>query len=100
MLRPTIFYAHLLLLLAALLNGCGSMGTTSNSNNGNGGGGNGGMTAPVAPVGLTAIGGDAQVSLSWSAVNGATSYNVKRSTTSGGPYAQLSAPTGTSYVDS
>jgi fibronectin type 3 domain-containing protein len=84
--------------VAALLNGCGSMGTSSTA--GNGSGGNGSMAAPATPVGLAAVSGDAQVDLSWSAVNEATSYNVKRSTTSGGPYAQLSAPAGTSYVDS
>ncbi|MCA1607668.1 MAG: hypothetical protein LC775_19875, partial [Acidobacteria bacterium] len=41
---------------------------------------------PAAPTGLTATAGNAQVALSWTASSGATSYNVKRSTTSGGPY--------------
>jgi len=43
-------------------------------------------TVPAAPAGLTATAGNAQAALSWNAVSGATSYNVKRSTTSGGPY--------------
>lgn len=38
---------------------------------------------PAVPVGLSATAGDTQVALSWTASFGATSYNVKRSTTSG-----------------
>ncbi|MEJ6979706.1 fibronectin type III domain-containing protein [Pedobacter sp. P351] len=41
---------------------------------------------PAAPTGLTATAGDTQAALSWTAVSGATSYNVKRATTTGGPY--------------
>lgn len=52
------------------------------------------------PSNLTAIAGDSQVSLSWDAVLGATGYNVKRSTASGGPYTTIAGGvTGTSYVD-
>jgi len=51
------------------------------------------------PSGLTAIAGNAQVSLSWSAASGATSYRVKRSTTSGGPYTQIGTPAGTNFTD-
>jgi len=54
---------------------------------------------PPAPTNLTATAGDTQVSLTWSASSGATSYNVKRSGTSGGPYTQIAAPTSTSYTD-
>ncbi len=42
-----------------------------------------------APGDLTATAGNAQVTLSWSASAGAASYNVKRSTASGGPYATI-----------
>jgi fibronectin type 3 domain-containing protein len=57
-------------------------------------------TMPAAPSGLTASPGHEQVSLSWSAATGATSYNVKRSTTSGGPYTTVaSGITGTSYLN-
>ncbi len=44
-----------------------------------------GVTIQV-PTNLTATAGDAQVDLSWEAVEGAIGYNVKRATTSGGPY--------------
>jgi fibronectin type 3 domain-containing protein len=54
---------------------------------------------PSAPTGLTATGGNAQVSLAWNANTGATSYHVKRSTTSGSGYTQISAPTATNYTD-
>jgi hypothetical protein len=55
---------------------------------------------PSAPTGVTAVAGSTQVSLTWSAANGATSYNVKRSTTSGGPYATVvSGVTATAYTD-
>ena len=55
---------------------------------------------PVAPTGLNATAGNAQVSLSWNASSGATSYNVKRATTSGGPYTKVSSPTTASDTDS
>lgn len=54
---------------------------------------------PAAPTGLSATAGNAQVSLSWSASNGATSYNIKRSTTSGGPYSTVGTATVTNYVN-
>ena len=48
---------------------------------------------------LTATGGNQQVSLAWTASTGATSYNVKRATTNGGPYTTVASPAGTSYTD-
>ncbi|HEY4390863.1 MAG TPA: cellulose binding domain-containing protein [Paenibacillus sp.] len=44
---------------------------------------------PAAPTGLTATAGNAQVTLSWAASSGATSYTVKQATTSGGPYTDV-----------
>ena len=55
---------------------------------------------PVTPVGLAATAGNASVVLSWTASSGAASYNVKRSTTIGGPYATIApALAATSYTD-
>lgn len=55
---------------------------------------------PPAPTGLTALAGNAQVSLTWNTSVGATSYNVKRSNTSGGPYTTIATGvTPTSYTD-
>jgi hypothetical protein len=56
-------------------------------------------TPPAAPTGVTATSGNAQVSLSWTASAGASSYHVRRSTTSGSGYVQIAAPTITSYTD-
>jgi len=54
---------------------------------------------PAAPAGLEAVAGNMQVSLSWTASTGATSYHVKRSTTNGGPFTQVSAPTAANFTD-
>ncbi len=56
-------------------------------------------TPPAAPTGLQATAGNAQVTLSWSASSAATSYHVKRSTTNGSGYTQISTPTTTGYID-
>ncbi|GJM74667.1 hypothetical protein HMSSN036_68830 [Paenibacillus macerans] len=56
------------------------------------------ISVPAAPAGLTATAGNAKVELSWTASSGATSYNVKRATTSGGPYTTVATGvTATSY---
>jgi len=53
-----------------------------------------------APTGLAAAPGNASVSLKWSPATGASSYNVKRSAVSGGPYATLiTGLTTTNYTD-
>jgi fibronectin type 3 domain-containing protein len=57
------------------------------------------LPVPSAPTGLTATAGNAQVMLSWTASNGATSYNVKRSTTNGGGYQTVSSPSTSSFTD-
>jgi fibronectin type 3 domain-containing protein len=79
-----------LAVLLFLSAGCGGYG---------GGNGGGGQTFPSAPTGLTAIPGDKQVVLSWTAVAGATGYYAKRSTTTGGPYTQLPGTGATNFTD-
>jgi uncharacterized protein (TIGR03382 family) len=54
------------------------------------------MTAPT----LSGTPGVGSANLSWTSVSNATSYNVLRSTTSGGPYTLVANVTGTTYVDS
>ena len=81
------------LIAALFLPGCGG------SYNSTGSGGSGGGTPPGAPTGLAATAGVQQVSLSWTASTGASSYNVKRATTHGGPYTKISSPSATSYND-
>ncbi len=58
------------------------------------------VQAPAAPTGLTATAGNMQVALAWTTVNGATGYNIKRSTTSGSGYTQVGTSTTASYTDS
>jgi fibronectin type 3 domain-containing protein len=57
------------------------------------------LPVPAAPTGLTATAGNAQVMLAWTASAGATSYNVKRSTTNGSGYQTVSSPTTPSFTD-
>ncbi len=58
----------------------------------------GGCTPPSAPTGLSATAvSSSQINLSWSAVSGATTYNVYRSTTSGGPYSSVGSSATTSF---
>jgi beta-glucosidase len=52
-----------------------------------------------APTGLSAMPGNAQVSLSWNAASGAESYNVKRATVAGGPYSTVGTSATPSFVN-
>jgi hypothetical protein len=66
------------------------------------GGSGGPVTTPSAPVGVLASGSSKVITVRWLASNGATSYNVLRSTTSGGGYAAIASNLSTattSYVD-
>ena len=56
-------------------------------------------TAPAAPTGLTVSPGSTTVYLNWNASSGATSYNVKRATVSGGPYTTVASLTANNYTD-
>jgi len=59
------------------------------------------LAAPAAPTGLTAVAGNAQIALSWTAVPGAASYNVYRGTTAGGESTTpiYTGITGTTKID-
>jgi hypothetical protein len=88
-------------LFAMLLacNACSNSGSNSSNNNGGNSAPTAASTAPAAPLNLTASGGNQQISLAWTASTGATSYNVKRAATNGGPYTTVASPAGTSYTD-
>jgi hypothetical protein len=49
------------------------------------------VAPPAAPAGLAATGAKKKISLTWSGSTGATSYNVKRSSASGGPYTAIAS---------
>ena len=78
------------MLALALHPSCGGSGS---------GGGGGGSNPPSTPTGLTATAGDQQVSLTWNASTGATTYNVKRGAASGGPYTTIASPSAASYTN-
>jgi fibronectin type 3 domain-containing protein len=84
------FRGFLFVVGLALLSGCAPGGQSPAA----------GTSSIAAPADFTANPGNAMVGLSWAASSGATGYNVKRATTSGGPYTQVGAPTSTSYTDS
>jgi len=54
---------------------------------------------PGAPGSLNAAAGNAQVTLSWPAASGVSSYNLKSATNNGGPYAVLTSVTTTAYTN-
>ncbi len=54
---------------------------------------------PSVPGGLTVSVSNSLVRLTWSAVPGATGYNVQRSTSSGGPYTMVGTTAVASYND-
>jgi hypothetical protein len=56
--------------------------------------------APAAPRSLTGASADSQLVLRWTAAVGATSYNLKRSATNGGPYGVIASNLpGLTYTD-
>ncbi|WP_127532587.1 cellulase family glycosylhydrolase [Paenibacillus kobensis] len=57
-------------------------------------------TVPAAPANLSATAGNGQATLTWTGSTGATSYNVKRSTSNGGPYTTVATGVSvTSYTN-
>ena len=52
-----------------------------------------------APINLTAKATNSKVNLSWPAVDGATSYRIKRATSADGPYTTIASVSMLSYID-
>jgi hypothetical protein len=57
------------------------------------------LTVPRAPTGLAGVSGDHLVMLTWDAVVDVDSYDVKRATNHGGPFAVIGSAMGPSYTD-
>lgn len=55
---------------------------------------------PDAPVGLTALAGDGVVMLIWEPTGTALAYQIKRSTSDGGPYTPVAQTAATNFIDS
>ena len=57
------------------------------------------LSVPVAPT-LAAVPGDTQVTLTWNAVSGASTYTVSRGASAAGPFTPVkSGLSGTNYID-
>ena len=57
------------------------------------------IVPPPAPTGLTATAAKRKIALTWTAVTGVSTYVVRRSATSGGPYADIATVTSTTYTN-
>ncbi len=57
------------------------------------------VAIPSVPGGLIATSGNERALLRWNAASGATSYNVKRASASGGIYTTLATVAGTNFTD-
>ncbi len=58
-----------------------------------------GTNPPAGPIGLSATPTNSQIKLLWNSSVAATNYNVKRSTTSGGPYSTIASTANTNFAD-
>jgi hypothetical protein len=100
--KPMTIRALMMMACVILLAGCG--GTSEQASTGAPASAQASASAPVvqapvAPTGLAATPGNGQIGLTWSATGNATSYELKRATSNGGPYAQLGTASATSYMD-
>jgi fibronectin type 3 domain-containing protein len=57
------------------------------------------VTAPAVPTNVSASTEDGEVTVSWNAVTGASSYNISRSDSSDGTYTQVGTSTSPSYTE-
>jgi len=83
MKRNSRLVAWAFMFIVMLISGCGG-----------GGGGDSSPAAPPAPTGVTATAGDGSASIGWTAVTGATGYNIYYSTTTPVPKATATKITG------
>jgi hypothetical protein len=83
---------------AVVVSGCVD-GTTPGTVTGGGSSSSTGSAPSVAPADVNATAGNAQVSVSWLAVTGASSYNIYRSSTQGAEGTKINASSTTSFVD-
>jgi len=58
-----------------------------------------GSVPPAVPTNVVAVSDNGKVNLTWSVADGASTYKIKRATTSGGPYTEIGTVSTTSYVD-
>jgi regulation of enolase protein 1 (concanavalin A-like superfamily) len=94
---PTTLYVGL--VVCSVANGTLNTSTFSNVQI-TGGNGAAPVITPAAPVALLAAPGENVVPLRWQPSFGATSYTVKRATSSGGPYSNVATGiTASSYTD-
>jgi hypothetical protein len=61
--------------------------------------GSSGTNPPAGPTGLAATPTNSQIRLVWNSSVAATNYNIRRSTTSGGPYTAISSTSSTNFTD-
>ena len=83
----------LLICLVTGLSACGGGGSSSPASPPPG------ISAPPSPTGLSAVPGEGQVSLKWSASATAVSYAVQRGTAGAGPFTAVTTTTSLSYSD-
>jgi len=94
-----VVLATIATFLAAMLSGCFGSGANGPGSIHVQGGSGGGGTAPAPPAVLTATAGDSEITLTWPASTGATSYNVYRGTSSGTETLYKSGVTTAGYTD-
>src|SRR5687768_6783958 len=82
----SLWMACLLILLVA---GCGGGGSSSDP-----------TPKPAMPTGMVVAPGNNEVTVTWNAVAGATSYNIYRSTSQGQQGTKVGTSSTLSYVDS
>lgn len=58
-----------------------------------------GSVPPAVPINVTAVSSNGKVDLTWNIADGASTYKIKRATTSGGTYTEIASVSGNLYAD-